>query len=1146
MALRFVLGVSGSGKSTWLIDHVIHGSMAQSDVTWLYIVPEQFTMATQRELVEHHPRGGILNIDVLSFQRLAYRVFDEVGGFFVPVLDDIGKTLVLRKVVEEQKDRLSVLKNNLKKPGAIDELKSVISEFTQYNVAPEQLAELAVQMRDPGLKRKLADLQTLYAGFFQYMEDKFITSEQVLSVLAGVIDRWKKLEQCVVVLDGFTGFTPLQCVLLGKILPRAKDVLVTVTVDPGLYKTSIPRQQVFALSGKTMERLLDIAEKTGTEAETPVVLGPGSQTVSSKADRGTVSGNVPAGTASGDVPPRFLDSPALAFLEKHLFRYHRHTYDKDQQEIFLWRSHDPAEEAAEAAAVIRRLAREEGYRYGEIAVVSGAMDRYSELCLRIFAQYGIPCYFDNSPSLVLNPMLEMLYGLVEMLDTDFTPDSVFRYLRSGLTGYSREDIDRLENYVLARGIRRWGQWQEPWVVKAKNMTPEELAHCNSLREQFVEELSALRECWKGTATVEERTRSLYTFLVEQEYQNKLDAHSHLLEAEGHAEESREYGQVYAIVLHVLEQMIALLGPEAITTEEYGELLEAGFRTAKIGILPPGSDYVILGDVERTRLSHIKVLLFIGVNDGVIPKSADGGGILSEMDRESLKEGTVELAPTARDNYYIQRFYLYQLLTKPSEKLYVSYSTAGEDGSEISPSYLVADLKRLFPRLEVRNADVRKDRYDGLENLTEAKDFIFRRRQDGQGWEQPLLETLSRRDDYKEMARLLAAAGHFANTDTSLGRELAKYLYANYRYSSITRLEQYASCPFSHFARYGLELAERELYEFAPADNGNVFHYALELYANILAQRGLAWQDPDQPLREQLSERCIEDSLTALGITSLARTARGRYQIRRMKTVMERTVWALGRQMAAGKFDPANYELDFSGKGLTKLSLFGGSETMEFGGRIDRVDMYEEGGKQFLKVIDYKTGNKKFSLMKFYYGLQLQLVVYMEAAMELARAKHPKKTQIPAGIFYYHLKDPVVEWEGEYDRAEVEKKQLIQLRPDGYVNDGYIHDLFGADYENGPSGIVPISLKNGKLLASSSHALTTEQMGGLMSHGRVVMRQLAQEIMEGETKVSPYVTTSQNACEYCSYKGVCHFDRRTDRGRKLETLSDKQVLERLEE
>ena len=426
MSLKFVFGPSGSGKSYQLYDYVIRESVKFPDRQYIVLVPEQFTMQTQKDLVMQHPNHGIMNIDVLSFVRLAYRIFEETGGQALPVLDDEGKNLILRKIAGDYEKDLKVLKGNMKKLGYISEVKSVLSEFDQYDIGEEELRQMkAAAGENSRLYYKLQDLEVLYIGFKKYLEDRFITKEELLDALCRVVKGSDILKESTIVLDGFTGFTPVQNRLLGELLEVCREVIVTVTMDdrenPYVYKHPY---QLFALGKHTVTSLIQIAAERKVSVEDPLCLY----------ERPLY---------------RFCDNSAMEFLERNIFRYSKECYKEKQGAVRIHVARNPREEAMKAAGRVRNLVRTKGYRYRDIGVIVSNMEVYGDDLGQAFDLYEIPVFMDHKRSILLNSFVEYIRSLLNMVKDNFSYESVFRFLRTNLSGFTYGEVDELENYVIA-------------------------------------------------------------------------------------------------------------------------------------------------------------------------------------------------------------------------------------------------------------------------------------------------------------------------------------------------------------------------------------------------------------------------------------------------------------------------------------------------------------------------------------------------------------------------------------------------------------------------------------------------------------------------------------------------------------------------
>lgn len=1105
MALQFVFGNSGAGKSHYLYQRIVNTSMEHPEKNYLVIVPDQFTMQTQNDLVMMHPQKGIMNIDVLSFGRLAHRIFEEVGGNDRIILDDTGKNLVLRKIAGDYEDELKVLRGNLKKYGYIGEMKSLLSEFAQYDVDLEAIEHVAERAgKESSLYWKLQDISKVYQGFQEYLEGNYITNEEMLDVLCQVVAQSEILRDSVIALDGFTGFTPVQEKLLRELLHICQDVIVTVTIDgredPYVLKHNY---QLFAMSKQTVTSLVKIAKEERILIRDAITLYE-------------------------NPPYRFRENEAMAFLERNIFRYSQNVFTKEQNSIHLHCGRNPKEEAEYVMGEIRRLVRTKGYRYREIAVIAGDVSAYADYIEKMAEVYEVPIFMDYKRSVLLNSFVEYIRSLLAMIEQNFTYEAVFRFLRTGFVQFQNEEIDELENYVIALGIRGYKKWNETWTRKYRGIETEDLERINEIRERFVNGISNITQVLKKRRkTVEEITLALHEYFLQEEVQKQVEMYEEKFQERGELALAKEYAQIYRIVIEIFDKFMELLGEEFLGLKEYCELLDAGFEEAKVGVIPPGIDEVMIGDIERTRLKDIKILFFIGANDCYIPGKMSGKGLLSEQDRNVFEAGKVALAPNGKEKMYIQKFYLYLDLTKPTDRLYISFSKVGSSGKSLRPSYLLQEVRKLYPNLQVEEEKKKLCEME-LTKKSAIKQVVAGIRNSKSSFTDEWLELYSayRKDPkWGEVMERLVEAGFYRRPEDTLSQKVAEELYGEQIEGSVTRLERFAACAFAHFLSYGLRLRERKEFKFEAIDLGNVFHSAIEIFSRKLVKSGYTWTNLPEEMADQLIEESVEMSVADYGNTVLQSSARNEYMITRIKRLMRRTVWALSKQLAKGDFVPSGYELSFGN------------------GKIDRVDVYETSEKVYVKVIDYKTGAKNFSLSALYYGLQLQLAVYMNAAVELERRRQPWKKVVPAGIFYYKMKDPIV---AKVDEEELENAILSELRLDGFVNaEKEVIDHLDRDF-SGNSLVIPVGKNKDTSLSKASKALPEEDFETISSYVKKTVSELEEKMRNGEIQVSPYEMGSITGCEYCDFRGICGFDEGIEgcSYRKLGKLSDEEVLEQM--
>lgn len=1128
MSLQLILGGSGSGKTSLMYQNIIKQSIKHPKQKFFIIVPEQFTMQTQKDIVTMHPQHGTMNIDIVSFQRLAYRVFEELAVEHLEVLDDMGKSMVLRKVTAGLKKQLGLFSGHLNKNGFVSQLKSTLSEFYQYGITPQRLEEIAPLSETPYLNQKLKDFSIIFKGFQEYIKGRHITSEEVLDVLCRVLPDSALMAGSVIALDNFTGFTPVQYRLMELFLVHARQVMVTVTGEQeDFLQNKIGMHSLFYMSSLVVNRLTAAALDKQVE-------------------------KLPDIWCQQRPAYRFHNSPELDFMQQHLFRFSFGRYQEPLSgHLKLYQAAGLTEEIRCVVHNIIRMVQEDGLRYRDVAVITGDLPGYGKEITHQFEQNRIPFFMDDKRNVLDNPLVELIRGALEILIRDFSYETMFRYLRSGLVTQEQELTDRMENYVLAFGIRGFEKWNKPWERVGRAWKNLNLAELNVFREQVIAPLAKLRaEFRRKDVTIGVMTAAILKLLDTCGAEEKLAAYQEYFTGRGEYRLAREYGQVDTMVRELLERLRLLLGDETVSRREFARILDAGFEELSLGVIPATVDRVVVGDITRTRLAHVKVLFFVGVNDGIVPMRKEHGTLLSDQEREFLGKQQLELAPTAREDSFRQRFYLYLMMTKPEQQLVLSYSLMGADGKSRRPAHLITELKEMFPGLLI--TECKNELQEGIYSVAEARQLLvdgLRLYPEATGRAE-ILEVyrwFAASEEYRNDAERLVEAAFYTYEKQGIGRAAAQVLYGKIVSGSVTRLEQYAACAYAHFLRYGLELMERERYELAAADIGNLFHDAIDLCFQKMKAEGRDWKTVTDEERNQLVAGCVEQVTSEYGNTILNSSSRNAYLSRRVETITQRTIWALQQQIIKGDFTPAGFEVSFSAADnlkAMKISL-SEEEMLHLRGRIDRLDLCHDEEHVYVKIIDYKSGSTGFDLAALYYGLQLQLVVYMDAVMEMTGQHYPDKEVVPAGIFYYHIQNPLIQKGMDQSPEEIDAEILRQLKMNGLVN-SELEVIRHLDHDiEKESDIIPVVLKNDEVQEGRSSVATRERFEKLRTYVQKKLKETGQEMLAGEIGTVPYKSGQRTACDYCPYHAVCGFDKKTA-GFEFKRLRNKKTEEVWEE
>ena len=1137
MSLQFIIGKAGSGKSTLLYKNLIDTSMNNPDKNILAVVPEQFSMETQKQILtminEEYGLGGSFNIEVTSLNRLAYLIFEEQGIINYKVMDDLGKSLVIRKVLEQCKKELIIYKNKTAMPGFVEKVKSVLSELKQYSISDTDMDNmLDLCGKRPALYHKLKDILVIRKAFDEYIQDKMITTEDVLEIFCKYVGQSEIIKNTYFYFDSFTGFTPIQYKVLELLMKYSKGVMVSITLPENEKDfTTFNKYELFSLSKETIAKLKTLAKRNNVNINETLIAG------------------------EGKTPYRIKNNKALCHIEENIFRNKKLEKTENYNDaIEIYSLPNPRSEVAFVVAKISDLIVNKNYRYNDIAIITGDMANYYIYLEEELKKYGIPAFIDHKRDISSNPFVDGIIAVLDVIAMDFSYDAVMRMLRLNLLEINRNDIDVFENYIRRFGRRGFKSYSAKWEKCYKGFE-ERLVTVNNVREKIYNDILALRTTLKDKkATIKDFTLALYNFILSTNMEKRINDYVDMFEKDNKPELSKEYQQVYGVIILMLERIVNLMGEETVSPKEYVEILKAGFLEAKVGIIPPGLDTLMVGDIERTRLKDTKkIIFFLGVNDGTIPKMATNGGIITDSDRDFLKadekEGFV-LAPTARENIFKQKVYLYSLLAKPTEKVILTLSKTDNAGKTLRKSYLISDLQKMFSDLKIKDEEKYANSLEEITTKREALDYIAANAGEYKsGKEDRLFEVLcsvlSDDADSKECLKLIKKGAFYKGRQPYLSRENARKLYEDKENIGITRLEKYAACAYSQFLRNGLKLGERREYEIAAYDIGNLYHEVINKFFVNVQKEGLHWENLEKETYNAILNNCVVDTMENYENDALDSSARNLFIKNQVRETAEKTIDVLIKHINSGDFVPSEYELRITH------------------GRIDRVDTYEKNNEIFVKVIDYKSGKTEFDVTDTFFGMQMQLMVYLKDAMEFEKKKNPDKTVLPGAGLYFHIQNPYIdrpdirkvreEYRKKGTKETVSDEELMEekvqdeqykcYRMSGLVNSDF-NVIEAIDKElsqaTGNSKIIKVgTTKTG--LSSRSTVIESNNYMKFINHVYDMAENMRKDIIDGNIQINP----TENACTYCPYGGVCGFDLKVgDRYRQLEKLDLKQVISRL--
>ncbi len=1121
MGLRFIIGRAGTGKTTLCMEEILK---KQNTGRQILIVPEQFTSQAERDLIAKTGQNAILTAEVLSFGRLAHRIFSKKGiGSRVP-LGDIGKSMALRKILNQEKEHISYFQNVMNKPGFIDQLGLTISEFFQYRITPEMTEELSQsESLSHGAKEKLADLSRIHRSYLEFLQQEYISSDETLGILAERLDDSLGFSDTEFWLDGFYGFTPQEYSVIRRLLQLSPQVNITLTMDENSFRGAfLPPSAPFYEPYMTKKKLAALTEELGLAPVSPTILKENYR----------------------------AETNALKHLEKEYF-YHFFRKTELSESVYITVCPDLQEEIRFAAGKILRLVREENIRFRDIAIMTNAMELYEKNLRGILAEYDIPCFIDARRETASHPLVCLLTALLDILVYDFKYDAMFAYLKSGLTTLSIEEVDILENYVLAYGIKGYKWKQEDWTYGITREGAEAIEAINLLRRKVMVPFQPFLDILNKKALP---LRDFLSLIIQHldtlGAAETLESWANEAAADGNLNRAEEHRQIWQQVMDVLEKAEHILGNEEMNVKDMAAILAAGLEKCTLGVIPPSTDSLLIGDLERSRLPDIKYLFVLGVNEGVLPSPATAQGIFTETERDLLTAQGMELANGGKRKVFEENYLIYRGLTKPSRGLWLTYAAADGEGRELLPSTLIENLQKLDETLQVEQMPA----FTLEETSPEAAFHLLGGQMRSHTKEMPIsplwqeiYHFFHENEAWENRLSMLKKGIGKSGKPERLSPKTAKALYGKNLLSSVSRLERFAGCPFSFFAEYGLKAEERRLYQLHTPDLGSLFHEVLELFSNKLEENSIQWRDLDKEKTEALIHACVDEAAPRLSDNILLDSAANQYLIRRLKRVSVKAAWTLVQHIQLGDFTPAGYEVGFGlHEALPPIVIEladGGSLILN--GKIDRVDLLDTEGTRYVKIIDYKSGNKTFSFQDIFYGLQLQLLVYLDAYL-----KYYKKTGAelhPGGVFYFRIAEPTLALEKEATAEEIEKTLYEKMKMSGLLlqEDALIAGLDRSLQGSGSSAIVPVGYTKKGDFSATSNTATEEQYEAILQFVTERTRELGDAIKAGIITPAPFREGQRTPCSYCKYRSICRHDyEERPNWRKLKKMDKKTFWETL--
>ena len=1105
MEFKIIYGRSGTGKTTYIFNQ-IKEKIKQKNKIYI-IVPEQMSFVAEQHLLNTIDTNSSINAEVLTLSRMADRVISETIGNLQTHLSKIGKSMIIYDALDNQKDKMNFLNSSYKN---LELVHRTITEFKKHNVDKENLSKAINNLEDKYLQLKLSDIKNVLDKYQEKIQGSYIDEADSLTILAENIELVDFFTDSIIYIDEFAGFTPIEYKIIEKLCTLAKEITITVCTD-SLENVENLDDSIYYFNQITAEKLLDIAKKTGSYIEKINI----------------------------DEIKKFKSQELLSLAE-NLYTNNTKKYTEKTQDIQLFIAQNPHYEVENVAQNILDLVKNKNYRYKDIAVVSADIENYSEDIKAIFEEYNIPVFIDEKKDVSQNILMKYIISLLNIYANNYSYESMFSYIKSGILEIPANKIFLLENYVKKWGIRGSKWYKSDFEFEEKNDIQDEV---NKTKKQIIEPIIELKKNLLGEKTAKEITKKLYEFIEKNNIQENILKKAEELEEKEQKEAADGYRAGIKIFFDVLDEIFMIFENDKMSFERYNKILQIGISQSEFGRIPSSFDQVLFGDTDRTKTRDIKILFLLGINDGAIPNILKDEGFLNDKDRDRLKENNIEIAKNSLELLYENQFNIYKVLCMPEEKLYLSYPVTDKEGKAIRPSILITQIKKIFENL-TEDSDIIEKKYKITTKQATLNNVIEKYKQylDGENideeWENAILWYKQNQKD--KITKILKGAD-YTNIPEQITAGNIKEIYGKNLRTSISRLEQYRKCPFSFHLKYGLKLNEEEEFKIRSLDTGNFMHEVIdEVFSKIETNQ----LDVKTISKEELNKIIEEIINQKLGMSkNYIFTSSPKFIVltKRLKKVVNESIQYIIEQLKNSKFELYGHELEFNEKSELKpmkIDLENGNQ-VTVTGKIDRIDIAKTENNTYVRIIDYKSSVKDINLNQVVAGIQIQLLTYLDEISQ-------QKQFDPAGVLYFSLIDTIIKADKKMTDEQLKKEINKNFKMKGMIV-ADIDIVKMMDKKLAPStssDIIPVYLdKEGNISEGKSKTLNKEKFERLQKYTKHIISEISKEIFSGNIDIKPYYMSKKTPCEYCQYKTICNFDPKLENNtyRYIKNLSNEEIL-----
>lgn len=1092
MSLQLIFGRAHSGKTQYVLNKA--AEIYSDNKPLIVVVPEQFTHLAEKKLIEKLGSIEYGRAEVLSFDRIAKRI-NSAYPDGKKHLNSVAKSLILSEIISETE--LDYYKNASDDVGFAEVCINEISEFKKYNMTADDVLTASGRVGDRGLSLKLSDISKIYKAYEDKISSSFADSDDALAILADNLEKHMPYKGFTFLFDEFSSFNPVEKRVISALAVQCDMIYMSFCADK-----SEKYKYLFKPTVDTANSVAEICKSVSCDVLEPVCLRQS-----------------------------YYANEEMAFLEENIFAYPSSVYSDVTKNIRIYNSENPYMEVTALASQIQALVREKNIRYRDIGVICADIGSYSHIFRSVFKSFDIPCFIDEKTDVLKHSVICFVTSVIDVYLMGYNSESVINYLKSGHLDAARDDLMNTDNFIRAANASK-NVWlsDEKWAKTLETYCEgdEKLySSIDRIRENYILPLASFHDDIKGKNTVRYISEKLYKFLLSCKFDENVYEYIKHFKSIGNNHMAKQYESVWKILIETLDILVQILGDKKVNLTQYRKYLFTAFSEQKIGVIPTSLDLIMVGDVKRSKSETVTYQFIVGVYDGVFPAPSKGKSIITDSDKVQIASAGFEFSPDSRDKALFERFLTYSALTHSMKSLVISYPSSDSSFSAVRPSFTLTLLKNIFPGIResstaLETVDMQLSNFDSAMEFLASSAFMLT---DGKTPDPHWQDVYSycAESGKKYSIGLINSAINKSAQIIKLKPELIESLFKDEFYSTISRLQRYNSCRYSYYLEYMLGLKDKKTYGLESTDIGTYVHTIIEKTFEEMNKESLTIESMDKDSFLNITTPLFEEHLSELFVYSDELTDREEYRLKIIKDSVINALMHIKAHLSGSAFKPIGHEITFDDNNVGCICLeLANGKTVKLTGKIDRADSFENENGTFIRVIDYKTGSKTFSLSDAFYGLDIQLIVYLNTLVKNTEHAHH------AGALFFRIQNPIADFTNHPDADEITSSLAKLNAMTGLV----------AEDETVLNAFTQNSLKAAKKASFSQFSLLSDYVESIIKNS-------AENLSCGNIEINPYVKSGSSPCNYCPYGTVCGFkEGKTGECRKLGRISDKEVWETL--